>query len=70
MLFSKAYIDYNSVIYHVHVPKSGGSSVRECLAKYFKDYQFLRLNEPSINHYYSNQINSFVDYKNKNIIKK
>lgn len=70
MLFSKAYIDYNSVIYHVHIPKSGGSSVRECLAKYFKDYQFLRLNEPSINHYNNNQINSIVDHKNENKIKK
>jgi hypothetical protein len=70
MLFSKAYPDYNSVIYHVHVPKSGGSSVRENLSIYFKDYQVLRILEPSINHYYGNQINSFTDYKEENKIKK
>ena len=27
-------VDYNSVILFVHVPKSGGSSVRENLIKY------------------------------------
>jgi|TARA_B110000444_G_scaffold247820_1_gene270916 hypothetical protein len=70
MLFNKAYIDYNSVIYHVHIPKSGGTTVRENLSQYFKDNQVLRILEPNYNHYYSNQINSFIDYKDKNKVKK
>ena len=35
MLFNKTAVDYNSIVLFVHVPKSGGSSVRENLIKYF-----------------------------------
>lgn len=68
MLFEKAFIDYNSVLVFVHVPKSGGSTVRENLSKYFKKDQILKIQEPSINHYYSKEINSDFRYENKNPI--
>ena len=70
VLYNKIYSDYNSIILHVHIPKSGGTTVRENLVKLFKDYQVLRINEPNMNHYLSNQIDSFIDYKDKYQIKK
>lgn len=70
MLFSKAYSDYNSVILHVHIPKSGGTSVRENLVKYFNDNQVLRMPEPGINHFIGNKINSVFESKEENEIKK
>ncbi len=69
MLYNKVYPDYNSVILHIHIPKSGGTTFRENISKYFKDYQVSRINEPYINHYYYNRINSFIDLKRKNKIK-
>ena len=70
MLYDKVYVDYNSIILHVHIPKSGGTTVRENLVKLFKDYQVLRINEPNMNHYLSNQIDSFIDNKDKYQIKR
>lgn len=70
MLYDKIYSDYNSIILHVHIPKSGGTTVRESLVKLFKDYQVLRINEPNMNHYLSGRIDSFIDYKDKYRIKK
>ncbi len=59
MLFNKAYIDYNSVILYLHIPKSGGSSVRENLKKFFQSDQFIRITENNLNHYLDNKITSF-----------
>ena len=70
MLFNKSSIDYNSIILFVHLPKSGGSSVRENLIKYFKSDQILRIRENNIHHYYGNEINSYFEYKTNNSIKK
>ena len=70
MLYNKIFSDYNSIILHVHIPKSGGSTVRENLVKLFKDYQVLRINESNMNHYLSGRIDSFIDYKDEYRIKK
>ena len=70
MLFNNTYIDYNSAIFYVHIPKSGGSSVRENLKNYFNPNQVLRLTEPGINHYIDGKINSFYEPKKPNEIKK
>jgi hypothetical protein len=69
MLYNKIYIDYNSIILYVHIPKSGGTTVRENLVKFFKDYQVLRINESFMNHYLSGRIDSFIDHKDKSRIK-
>ena len=70
MLFLKSYIDHNSILFYAHIPKSGGSSVRENLRFYFNDDQVLRLFEPGINHYIESQIYSSYRPKNENKIKK
>lgn len=70
MLFHNAYIDYNSVIFYVHIPKSGGTSVRENLKNFFNPNQVLRLFEPGINHYIDGKINSFYEPKKQNEINK
>ena len=70
MLFNKTAVDYNSIVLFVHVPKSGGSTVRENLIKYFKSDQILRIRENNINHYYANEINSYFEYETNSSIKK
>ncbi len=70
MLFHNVYIDNNSVIFYMHIPKSGGSSVRENLKNYFNPNQVLRLIEPGMNHYINGKINSFYEPKKQNEIKK
>jgi len=70
MLFSKSYIDHNSILFYVHIPKSGGTSVRKNIKFYFNDDQILRLIEPGINHYIGNQIYSSHKPKNENKTKK
>jgi hypothetical protein len=70
MLFSKNYIDHNSILFYVHIPKSGGTSVRENLIPYFNDNQVLRLTESGVNHYIESQIYSSYKPKNENKIKK
>lgn len=69
MLYSQAYIDYNSVIFYVHLPKSGGTSVRVNLSKYFNENQILRIVEPGINHLIGNHINSSFKFPKRNILK-
>ena len=70
MLFNKVHIDYNSIVLHSHVPKSGGTTVRETLSQYFKPNQILWIAEPGTNHYYSNQINAPIPVNEKNYLKK
>jgi len=70
MLFLSTYVDYNSVLFYVHVPKSGGTSVRENLIKFFNHDQIIRLAEPGINHYIGKQINSSYEPKDENKTKK
>ena len=70
MLFNKTAVDYNSIVLFVHVPKSGGSTVRENLIKYFKSDQILKIRENNINHYYANEINSYFEYETNSSIKK
>lgn len=70
MLFYNAYIDYNSVIFYAHIPKSGGTTVRENLKNFFNPNQVLRLTEPGINHYIDGKINSFNEPNEQNEIKK
>jgi len=65
MLFFDSYIDYNSVLFYIHIPKSGGTSVRQNLAQFFNDDQVIRLIEPSINHYIGNKINSSYESENE-----
>ena len=70
MLFNKAYIDYNSVILYLHLPKSGGSSVRENLKKYFQKDQFIRITENNLNHYLDNEITSFNKLNSSSLLLK
>lgn len=70
MNFNVAKVDYNSILLHLHIPKSGGSSVDENLKKYFTSEQFLKIGEPSINHYCGKNINSYIEYNRDDIIKK
>lgn len=70
MLFDKIVIDYNSIILFVHIPKSGGSTVRENLLRYFKKDQVLRVSERNLNHYLGKEINSYHQFETTNPIKK
>ena len=69
MIFNKIYHDYNSIILHIHIPKSGGTTVKENLSTFFKTNQIAKLREPYINHYHTNSINSSIEQINKNKIK-
>ena len=68
MLFSSSVIDYNSIFVLVHIPKSGGTSVRKNISIFFNEDQILRIGEPPINHYVGNQINSKSNYNASNKI--
>tara|TARA_B100001059_G_C17825871_1_gene581318 strand:- start:490 stop:1359 length:870 start_codon:yes stop_codon:yes gene_type:complete len=70
MNFNVAKVDYNSILLHLHIPKSGGKSVDENLKKYFTSEQFLKIGESSINHYCGKNINSYIEYNRDDIIKK
>lgn len=69
MLFFDSYIDHNSVLFYMHIPKSGGTSVRENLAQFFNKDQVIRLIEPGINHYIQSKINSYYESKNEKNLK-
>ena len=54
--------DYNSIIFYVHIPKSGGSTIREGLMGYFNHNECLRIGEPYHTHYLNN---IYSDNKNE-----
>lgn len=68
MLYYKSFVDHNSVIFYLHLPKSGGTSVRLNLSKFFNENQIIRLYEPSINHFVGKQTNDFLKKSKKNFI--
>lgn len=62
--------DESSVIYFIHIPKSGGYTVREGILKYFNRNECLRINEPESTHYQNINIsNNLQSPKKKEIVK-
>ena len=57
----------NSIIFYVHIPKSGGYTIREGLFKYFKREECLRLTEPGSSHY--KNIKNFDNFQSKDNLK-
>ncbi len=68
--------DNNSIIFFLHVPKSGGTSIRQGLMNYFNPEECLRLYEPGHTHYlnlnYSNnfQTKAYQPGSIKSLVKK
>ncbi|WP_143323417.1 hypothetical protein [Candidatus Pelagibacter communis] len=62
-------IDHNKIIFNVHIPKSGGSTIREGLLQYFNSNECLRFDIPSFTHYQNKNTFLQSEINNSNKIK-